>query len=467
LAQAIASSKKFFLSTPDPSWFFAMMYARSAMIAVFVPIALQGCSSGGGNDDALLVETPLVCDNMLQGTPPSDEAEVPTAEAYGIRVHFLDMEAVAQDMDAILSDSKECWPADGGDYGPFMVRLAWHCSGTYRNSDGKGGCAGGRMRFEPERSWPDNTNLDKARALIYPLKQKYGDALSWGDLFVLAGQRALIASGAPLTRMCYGRIDDKDGEASKIMDEPCDNQGSCSEPHGATTVGLIYVNPEGPNGVPDRAGSVADIRRTFGTMGHSDRATVALVGGGHTIGKAHGACEAGAGQSPNEAFATEADGVIWQGECGTGAMKGKGENTVTSGFEGAWTTNPFTWDNEFFVESLASAGNQWTVHKGPGGKHQWKPAGNPDKNIFRLTADLALLEDDSYRTIVEEFAANETAFNVAFDEAWFKLTTNGGGWSAQAKCDDGSTPPPASAERHPESDGPRRMRGDDAPAVIV
>jgi len=191
------------------------------------------------------------------------------------------------------------------------------------------------MRFEPERSWPDNTNLDKARALLYPLKEKYGDAVSWGDLFVLAGTRGFVTAGAPLTRMCYGRIDETSGAKSKILDEPCDNQGSCSEPHGATTVGLIYVNPEGPNGVPDPAGSVADIRRTFGTMGHSDRATVALIGGGHTIGKSHGACPNSAGLPPKDAFAQ--DSHIWKGECGTG----KGEHTTTSGFEGYWTSDPF------------------------------------------------------------------------------------------------------------------------------
>lgn len=367
------------------------------------------------------------------------------------------MAKVAADMDALLLESKECWPADNGNYGPFMVRLAWHCSGTYRNSDNVGGCGGGRLRFEPERSWPDNTNLDKARALVYPLKEKYGDALSWGDLFVLAGTRALIASGAPLTRMCYGRIDEPNGGTSQILDEPCTpTQGECNEPHGATTVGLIYVNPEGPNGNPDPVASVADIRRTFGTMGHSDRATVALIGGGHTIGKSHGACPSGAGKSPKEAFAAEEK--IWEGGCGTG----KGADTTTSGFEGYWTTNPNTWDNEFFIESLDSAGNGWEVHTGPGGKNQWRSANHPEKNIFRLTSDIALLEDPNYLSIVQEFAENATAFNVAFDEAWFKLTTTnvGGVWSDEVKCDDGSTPPPAPAPA-------RRMRGDDAPALIV
>merc|ERR1719512_358518 len=239
------------------------------------------------------------------------------------------MEAVKADMTKLLADSKECWPADFGNYGPFMVRLAWHCAGSYRTSDGVGGCGGGRQRFEPERSWPDNTNLDKARALVYPLKEKYGNALSWGDLFVLAGTTALRESGAPLTKMCFGRVDEVDGSASVELDKRCDGDGqytdgACGEPWGQTTNGLIYVNPAGPNGVPDPNASVADIRRTFGTMGHSDRSTVALIGGGHTLGKSHGACEKGGGNSPKVAFAEGTP--IWQGQCGTG----KGLDTFTS-----------------------------------------------------------------------------------------------------------------------------------------
>jgi len=429
-----------------------MMYAR--MIAAFVPIALYGCGTDENNGGPVSwVPTPGAgsCEHVFDGTPPDNEQAVATAGAYATALKGLDMDAVAADMDALLLDSKDCWPADNSNYGPLMVRLAWHCSGTYRNSDNSGGCGGGRMRFEPERSWPDNANLDKARALVYPLKKKYGDALSWGDLFVLAGTRALIKSGAPLSRMCFGRIDEPNGGKSKILDESCKPaQGQCEEPHGATTVGLIYVNPEGPNGNPDPALSVKDIRRTFGTMGHSDRATVALIGGGHTIGKAHGACKSGGGKSPKDAFASQ-DSEIWKGKCGTG----KGKDTVTSGFEGTWTSKPNAWDNEFFIESLDSAGNGWAVHEGPGGKQQWHPASKPSKKIFRLTADIALLEDAAYLSIVQEFADNATAFNVAFDEAWFKLTTTnvGGEWSNEAKCDDGTTPPPAPA---------RRMRGDDA-----
>merc|ERR1712045_1064823 len=259
-------------------------------------------------------------------------------------------------------------------------------------------------------------------------------------------------------RMCFGRIDEADGTESLVLNEACNpEQGKCEEPHGATTVGLIYVNPEGPNGNPDPKGSVADIRRTFGTMGHSDRATVALIGGGHTIGKSHGACTKGAGKSPKEAYDSQEAG-IWQGACGSG----KGEDTVTSGFEGYWTTKPNNWDNEFFVESLNSSGNGWQVEVGAGGKHQWRPAAKPEKKIFRLTSDIALLEDPAYLSIMQEFAENATAFNVAFDEAWFKLTTTnvGGEWSKEAKCDDGSKPLTLAAGP-PVRPPTRRMRGDD------
>jgi len=350
----------------------------------------------------------------------------------------LNMTAVMEDMANLLVESKPCFPADQGNYGGLMIRLAWHCSGTYRDSDGLGGCAGGRMRFEPERSWPDNTNLDKARALVYPLKMKYGDALSWGDLFVLAGHVAYLQAGAPLTKMCFGRVDQEDGEASMALNNPCTSQGNCDEPWGATTVGLIYVNPGGVlvNGtiVPDPKLSVAEIRRTFGTMGHSDPSTVALIGGGHTIGKCHGACPSGAGNPPLTAFAEGTQ--IWKGACGTGENQGKGENTFTSGFEGYWTSQPFKWDNEFFVDLV---GKNWTLTTGPGGNPQWESA---DTNTIRLTTDLALLEDPAYRTLVEEFAQSQEKFDTAFDTAWFDLTTTnvGGDWAAGAKCTDGSAP---------------------------
>lgn len=413
------------------------------LVCAFASIALFGCGSGGSP------ATPVPeCANVLMGTPQAGTDVVPTKTDYAAAVKGLDMVAVQADMKALLVKSEPCWPADWGNYGPFMVRLAWHCSGTYR-SDGLGGCGGGRQRFEPERSWPDNANLDKARALVYPLKEKYGDALSWGDLFVLAGTVAIRESGMPLTRMCFGREDQTDGTASLPLNVPCTPEvnGNCSDPYGATTVGLIYVNPEGPMGIPDPVGSVADIRRTFGTMGHSDRSTVALIGGGHAIGKTHGACPNGGGNPPNKAF--EEETPIYKGTCGTGA----GDDTFTSGFEGAWTTKPLEWDNEFFTELTA---NEWEVHEGPGGHNQWRiKGGTGDKKIMRLTSDMALLEDPAYRTLVDEFAGNMSAFNDAFDTAWYDLTTTnvGGAWSDEAKCDDGSKP--------------LTMRADEGPQVMV
>jgi len=243
------------------------------------------------------------------------------------------------------------------------------------------------------------------------------------------------------------------------LNDPCVSQGNCQEPWGATTVGLIYVNPAGAlvNGeiVPDPALSVAEIRRTFGTMGHSDRSTVALIGGGHSVGKCHGASPAGAGNPPSVAFAEGTQ--IWKGACGTGDAQGKGPNTVTSGFEGYWTTNPYTWDNEYFTQLLDL---NWTVFTGPGGNPQWRAEGTSN---MRLTSDMALLEDEAYKTIVETFAADQAAFDAAFDTAWFDLTTTnvGGVWSSAAKCDDGSTPPAT------RTSAKSTLRKDEGPSMVV
>jgi len=400
------------------------------------------------------------CEYLEKGTPREDSEEAPTAAVYDKALRSLDMEAVKTDMTELLANSQACWPADWGNYGPFMVRLAWHCSGSYRKSDGVGGCGGGRQRFEPETSWPDNANLDKARALLYPLKEKYGHALSWGDLFILAGTTALRDSGAPLKQMCFGRKDDADGAASELLGPtalqaeklPCVVNGECKPPLGVTTVGLIYVNPEGPMAIPDPVGSARDIRQTFVAMGHTDRSTVALIGGGHAVGKSHGACPKGAGLPPNEAY--PAGVAPWEGQCGSG----KGADTVTAGFEGAWTTHPLEWDNEYFQALLE---NEWEKFKGPGGHWQWRIKGG-DKtgtNRMRLTSDIALLHDEEYLSVVKEFAGNMDAFNAAFEEAWFDLTaTHGSGtWSASAKCDGGPFP-----------EGLRRssMRGDDVELVV-
>lgn len=412
------------------------------MMRGILALASAGLASGSS------AVTP--CDGLYMGTPPDDQGEVVPVSDYEVALKTLDMEAVKADMLALLTDSKECWPADFGNYGPLFIRLAWHCSGSFRKTDGKGGCGGGRQRFEPERSWDDNTNLDKARALLYPLKRKYGDALSWGDLIVTAGTTALRSMGAPIKQLCFGRIDDADGTASLALGPsleqekvaPCPINGLCKEPLGSTTIGLIYLNPEGlvtePNGKPnpDPALSARDVRDSFERMGHSDRATVALIGGGHAFGKAHGACPNGAGMSPMVAYSRTPPGIPWSGRCGSG----KSQDAFTSGFEGPWTTEPLRWDNEFFKLLLEQ---KWEKHIGPGGRWQWRAqnATGPWAGVMRLTSDIALLHDDHYLEIVREFASDMHAFSEAFDDAWFKLTTvNGNSWSKEAKCDTGAFP---------------------------
>lgn len=414
------------------------MTAKALGAAFALAIGLHGCGSSSKDDDK--EEKSAMCDFIYMGTPKDDTQAAPSLDAYATALKDLDMDAVKKDMAALLKDSKSCWPADWDNYGPFMLRLAWHAAGSYRHTDKLGGPGGGRMRFEPERSWPDNTNLDKARALLYPLKKKYGDALSWGDLFILGGTTALRESGAPITRMCYGRVDEKDGSKSIKLNDPCTEQGKCQDPWGATTVGLIYVNPEGPMGQPDPVGSAADIRRAFGAMGHSDENTVALIGGGHALGKSHGACNAAdfpPGLSPKDAFTEDGKNQIYMGTCGG---DGKGLNTVTSGFEGAWTKNPLKWDNDFFKDLL---GKTWEKHIGPGGHNQWRVQGGDDANLMRLTSDIALLNDPDYKTIVQRFADDITDFNKVFDIAWNGLTTSvvaAPQWSTEGKCDDGSKP---------------------------
>lgn len=384
---------------------------------------------------------------MAASCPPSTE--------YDQALKALDLDAVKADIVKVLTDSKDCWPADFGNYGPFFVRLAWHCSGSYRKTDGKGGCGGGRQRFEPERSWDDNTNLDKARALLAPIKEKYGVGLSWGDLFTLAGTTALRSMGTPVKQFCAGRVDSCDGQDSLDLgpspqqekDAPCPINGKCEKPLGSTTVGLIYLNPEGPiaqnvttgawSPNPDPKLSARDVRDSFSRMDHDDRDTVALIGGGHAFGKGHGACPKGAGKSPKEVFKNESSGEIpWAGLCGSG----KGKDTYTAGFEGPWTTNPLSWDNEFYKKLLTQ---EWEKFKGPGDKWQWRiknPSSQDEAKLMRLTSDMSLLEDDKYLAIVKEFAEDMTAFDEAFDAAWTKLITKGGSWSPERKCDVGVFP---------------------------
>jgi len=382
------------------------------------------------------------------GTPRTDQQSGPSAGDHAAALGALDLNALEHDLtDMFFEKSNSHWPADFGNYAPFFIRLAWHCSGTYRSIDGKGGCGGGRQRFEPERSWDDNAHLDKARALLAPIKRKYGDALSWGDLMTFAGTTALRSMGAPIEKHCVGRMDDEDGANSVALDPvDCEIPGHCPSPSGTGTKGLIYVNPEGPvlekggSPIPDPALSAKDIRDVFARMGDGDRDTVALIGGGHAFGKSHGACNVpgAGGVSPAEAFAAGRTRA-WQGQCGSGANKGIGENTVTSGFEGPWTTTPTQWSNEYFRWLLDF---EWERFIGPGGHNQWriKNATGDQEGLLRLTADMALIYDDNYRALVQEFASDIDVLGKAFSDAWFRLTHRGGQWSDASRCDHGRVP---------------------------
>jgi len=369
------------------------------------------------------------------GAMPPHHPPVPhqpvAPEGYREALDAINFDDVEQDLMELFTTSSEEWPADYGNYGPLMIRLAWHAAGSYRMSDGRGGADGGRQRFDEERSWDDNTNLDKARNLLKPIKEKYGTGLSWGDLIVFAGDVAIKSMGGPIVGFCAGRVDDDDGFWSvelgptDLQDQrhPCEVQGDCKSPLGATTVGLIYVNPEGPQANPVPELSAPEVRDTFGRMGMDDEETVALVGGGHAFGKTHGACPDGPGLSPKEDEENP-----WPGNCGTG----RGADTFTSGFEGAWTTNPTYWDNEYYKNLV---NYEWYKYVGPGGKHQWGVAGDdpPDapgaaggrQNIIMLTADLSLMADpeNKYQSIVRKFAEDQDALDVAFSEAWYKLMT--------------------------------------------
>jgi len=369
-------------------------------------------------------------------------------------INFNDVKA---DIAQMLTDSKPEWPADYGHYGPFFIRLAWHCAGSYRQSDGRGGCDGGRQRFEPERSWDDNVNLDKARSLLLPIKEKYGLGLSWGDLIILAGTTAIQSMGGPVLGFCAGRIDEDDGTDSLYLGptaeqqiiDPCPVNGQCKAPLGATTLGLIYVNPEGPMGQPIPEDSAKDVRDTFGRMSMNDEETVALIGGGHAFGKAHGACPLGPGKKPYE------DPVHpWQGPCGG---DGKGANTFTSGFEGPWTTNPLVFDNSYFSNLL---NNKWEVQKGPGGHYQWnascklkkkcpfapKAHGKGTQDIMMLTSDISLTRDLEYLAIVRKYATDPLLFANNFEKAWYKLVTRDMGPITRCVGDD---VPPAQPFQYP------------------
>jgi catalase-peroxidase len=355
---------------------------------------------------------------------------------YGSQLETLDYEEVAKDVDALMTDSKEWWPADYGHYGPFFIRMSWHAAGTYRIEDGRGGGGSGAQRFAPLNSWPDNANLDKARRLLWPVKKKYGRTLSWADLLILAGNRAMETMGFKTFGFAFGREDiwapEEDvywgPETTWLGDERYHGERELMNPLGAVQMGLIYVNPEGPNGTPDPVAAAHDIRETFGRMAMNDEETVALIAGGHTFGKTHGAADQDlyVGAEP-EGADLEEQGLGWKSSFGSG-MAG---DTITSGLEGAWTTDPVKWDNNFFHNLFEY---EWELTQSPAGAYQWTPkdaeaqdivpdAHDPEKRHAPMmaTTDLSLKEDPVYREISERFYENPDEFADAFARAWYKL----------------------------------------------
>jgi catalase-peroxidase len=355
---------------------------------------------------------------------------------YADEFKSLDLNAVIQDLHALMTTSQDWWPADYGHYGPLFIRMAWHSAGTYRIADGRGGAGSGAQRFAPLNSWPDNVSLDKARRLLWPIKQKYGRKISWADLMILTGNVALESMGFKTYGFAGGRPDVWEPEeiywgpeGKWLGDERYIGDRQLENPLAAVQMGLIYVNPEGPNGKPDPVAAARDIRETFGRMAMNDEETVALIAGGHTFGKAHGAADAGkyVGTEP-EGAGLEEQGFGWKNTFGSG----NGAHAITSGLEGAWTTNPVKWDNNYFDNLFAY---DWELTKSPAGANQWKPkngtaagtvpdAHDPSKKHapMMFTTDLALKVDPSYAAISKRFHENPQEFADAFAKAWFKLT---------------------------------------------
>jgi catalase-peroxidase len=361
----------------------------------------------------------------------------PFAGDFDYKAAFLalDLEAVKADIKTVLTDSKEFWPADFGHYGPLFVRMAWHAAGTYRATDGRGGAGHGQQRFAPTNSWPDNGNLDKARRLLWPVKKKYGKSLSWGDLMILAGNVAQEDMGLPIFGFGGGRPDvwepDDDiywgPEAEWLEDERYTGERDLEDPLAAVQMGLIYVNPEGPNGNPDPLASAVDIKETFGRMGMTVEETVALIAGGHTFGKTHGNGPAEAVGPEPEAAPIEEQGLGWK----SSHASGKGIDAITSGLEVTWTYHPTRWDNEFFHILF---GYEWELFESPAGAKQWRPKngggsdmvpesfGDGKREPRMLTSDIALREDPEMRAISLRFKDDQDAFTDAYARAWFKLT---------------------------------------------
>jgi catalase-peroxidase len=367
------------------------------------------------------------------------EASNPMAKDFDYATAFnsIDYAELKKDVNHFMTDSQDWWPADYGNYGPFMVRMAWHSAGTYRVGDGRGGARSGSQRFAPINSWPDNGNLDKARLLLWPIKKKYGNKLSWADLMILAGNSAMESMGFETFGFAGGREDVWEPEqdiywgSETVMGENEERykEGELEDPLGAVMMGWIYVNPEGPNGNPDPMGSAKDIRETFGRMAMNDEETVALTAGGHTFGKAHGAAnpDTYVGPSPHGAPIEEMS-TGWKNSYKSGVL----DDTITSGIEGAWTPNPITWDHDYFEVLL---NYDWELTKSPAGAHQWKPTAasnakkapkagdaNNTQDLMMTTADIALKVDPKYLEISKRFHKDHKAFEDAFARAWYKLT---------------------------------------------
>ncbi|MGD0852726.1 MAG: catalase/peroxidase HPI [Acidimicrobiales bacterium] len=373
---------------------------------------------------------------VLEGNSPAGNPMDSTFN-YAEEFATLDLEALKKDLMALMTSSQEWWPADYGHYGPFFIRMAWHSAGTYRIHDGRGGGGSGTQRFAPLNSWPDNVNLDKARMLLWPIKQKYGRKISWGDLMILAGTLALESMGMKTYGFAGGREDVFEPDESIywgpedvwLGDERYSGDRELQSPLGAVQMGLIYVNPEGPNGTPDPLAAARDIRETFGRMAMNDEETVALIAGGHTFGKAHGAADPTelVGAEPEGAGLAE-QGLGWKNSFGTG----NADDTISSGLEGAWTPSPITWDNSYFDTLF---GHEWEQSKSPAGATQWIPkngggagtvpdAHDPSKSHapIMFTTDLALRMDPIYEPISKRFHEHPEEFELAFAKAWYKLT---------------------------------------------
>ncbi|MGW4213060.1 catalase/peroxidase HPI [Lentzea sp. NPDC004789] len=390
-------------------------------------------TEGGGNRDwwPKQLNLRILRKHPVQANPMGGEFD------YGKEFLTVDLDELARDVDAVLTESKDWWPADFGHYGPFMIRMAWHSAGTYRTHDGRGGAGAGMQRFAPLNSWPDNGNLDKARRLLWPVKKKWGRKVSWADLMIFAGNRALETMGFKTFGFAGGRADvwepDEDvywGPETEWLggDARYSGERDLESPLAAVQMGLIYVNPEGPNGNPDPLAAARDIRETFGRMGMNDEETVALIAGGHTFGKAHGAGDPSLVGAEPEGATMDVQGFGWISTHGTG----KGRDTITSGLEVTWTQTPTQWGNLFFQNLF---GFEWELTKSPAGAHQWKPKdgagantvpdpedGTLNRTPMMLTTDLSLRFDPIYEPISRRFLENPQEFADAFARAWFKLT---------------------------------------------